>query len=282
MIRIVADSSCCISQEDAKKMNIEIIPLPIDFDNETFLDGVTLSTEDFYKKLAVSKVLPTTSQPSPLEFIERFEEVKKSGDSILVITLSSKISGTYENACLYKKENGYAKIEIVDSLTTISAMEMIVKEAVRQRDNGMNVHELADHLNKFKLRTKIIAAIDTLEYLYKGGRLSGATKIIGTMLNIKPIIAVIDGYVKMVDKKMGFKNALDHVFNCAIKGNIDTNYPVCVQYSVNKERAVKITERLHEAGITDTYLEEISGIVGTHIGPNACTIVYIEKENTNN
>ena len=281
MIRIVADSSCAITREEAQKLNIEIIPLPIEIDNQNYLDGINLTTEEFYKKLTECKNLPTTSQPSPLEFIERFEQAKQSGDSILVITLSSKISGTYENACLYKKEIEYSEIEIVDSLTTIGAMKMIVQEAIKQRDKGLNVHELADYLNKFKLRTKIWGAIDTLEYLYKGGRLSGATKIIGTMLNIKPIISVIDGYVKMVDKKMGIKNALDCIFNLSINGNIDKSYPVCVQYSYNKERALKLEQMLHDAGITDTYIEEISCVVGTHIGPNGSAIVYIEKENAN-
>ena len=280
MIRIVADSSCDISQEEAKKLNIEIIPLPIDFNNETFLDGVTLSTSDFYKKLTSSKVLPTTSQPSPLEFLERFEDAQRTGDSILVITLSSKISGSFDSACICKRDVGYSEIEVVDSLTTIGGMQMIVREAVRLRDEGkMNVHELADYINKFKLRSRTIASIDTLEYLSKGGRLSGAARFFGTMLNIKPIIAVIDGYIKLVDKKIGSKNAQEYVINQAKSAKIDTNYPVYLGYSVHKKPVEYTANRLkEELGIDNFVFDELSGIVGTHIGPGACAIIYIEKE----
>lgn len=278
MIRIVADSSCCISQEEAKKLNIEILSLPIDIDNETYYDGVTLSTTEFYQKLVQCKNLPMTSQPSPLEFIERFEEAQKNGDSVLVITLSSKISGTFESACLCKRESGYSEIEVVDSLTTIDAMAMIVKEAVKMRET-MNVHELAEYLNKFKKRCKVIASIETLEYLSKGGRLSGTAKVLGTMLNIKPIIAVIDGEIKMIDKKIGTKNAQEYVLNLAKNGNIDTTYPVCIQYAVDKKRAEYTAQRLQEiTDVKDIYFSEISGVVGSHIGPGACAIIYIEKE----
>ena len=280
MIRIVADSSCDISQEEAKKLNVEIIPLPIEFNNETFFDGINLSTSEFYQKLTSSKILPTTSQPSPLEFLERFEEAKKNGDSVLVITLSSKISGEYNSACMCKRDVGYEKIEIVDSLTTIGGMQMIIKEAVRLRDEGkLNVHELAEYLNKFKLRSRTIASIDTLEYLSKGGRLSGTARIIGTMLNIKPIISVTDGFIKLIDKKIGSKNAQEYVLSQVKNAKIDFNYPIYLGYSVHKKPVEYTQERLKEMfGVDNFVFDELSVIVGTHIGPGACAIIYIVKE----
>ncbi len=277
MIKIIADSSCCISQEEAKKLDIDIIPLPIDIDNTEYLDGINLSTAEFYEKLKTATNLPMTSQPSPLEFLERFEKIKQDGDSAIVITLSSKISGSYNSACLCKNEIDCPEIEIIDSTTTIGGMGAIVKEAVRLRDT-LNVHELADYLNKFKLRSVTYGCIDTLEYLSKGGRLSGTAKFFGTMLNIKPIIQVDEGEIKLIDKKMGSRNGLEHLINLFQKSNYDPTYPVILQHSADPSKTEYVEKRLKELGVTKFEYGEISGIVGTHIGPGACALIFTTKE----
>ncbi len=281
MIRIIADSSCCISQEEAKQLNIDIIPLGISFGDENYLDGINLSTTEFYQKLINSDIYPTTSQPSPIEYLERFEAAEKAGDDVLLITLSSKISSAYDNAVLCQRDNTWKDhIEVVDSLTTISSMAMLIKEAVKLRDS-VDVHQLAEHINKLKLRSRTIASIDTLEYLSKGGRLSGAAKVLGTLLNIKPLIAVIDGEIPNIDKAMGTKNAQEKVFKLVSQYDIDYDYPIVLEYSVYRERVEYAEKRLKEMGIikNDNYsFSEISGIVGTHIGPGACAVIFFEKE----
>ncbi len=280
MIRIVADSSCDITQEEAKKLNVEIIPLPVNFGNDTFMDGIDIKENQFYEMLLKADELPTTSQPNPLEFINRFDEVKKSGDSMLVITISSKLSGTYGSACLYKKEAEYDNIEVVDSLNTISMMRCLVLEAIKKRDEGMNVHEIADYLNQFKKRIKLIAFVDTLEYLHKGGRLSGTAKILGTILNIKPLISVIDGEVRMINKKPGVNKAIDQLVSDMKTYDIDPAYPFVFSYSMNPDRMNLLIERMKESGFNlDGYeTRSIGPVVGTHIGPGACAITFVVKE----
>lgn len=280
MIRIVADSSCDITQEEAKKLNIEIIPLPVNFGNDTYLDGIDIDDQKFYKMLAESKELPTTSQPNPLEFINRFEEVKNSDDSMIVITLSSKISGTYNSACLYKDEVNCDRIEIVDSLGTVAKMRRLVLEAVAKRDEGkMNVTELAEYLRKFQERIKLIAFIDTLEYLYKGGRLSGASRIFGTLLNIKPLISIIEGEIRMINKKPGVNKAIEQLAQDFKTYDIDTNYPIIFAYTANPDRMNMMIDRLkqeHDLGNYETNF--IGPVVGVHIGPGACAITFVLKE----
>lgn len=280
MIRIVADSSCDISQEEAKKLNLEIIPLPINFGNDTYMDGIDIHAEQFYEMLAKSPELPTTSQPSPLEFIERFDEAKKSGDSILVITLSSKISGTYNSACLYKEENDYQDIEIVDSMGTVGFMQILVLEALKKRDEGlMNVHELADYLNNFKKNIRLIALIDTLEYLHKGGRLSGTARIFGTLLNIKPIIGIIDGEIRMTDKKVGANKAVDQLVADFANYNVDYSYPMIFGYTATQDRMNLLIEKMKANYDLGEYkISSLGPTVGVHIGPGAGYVAFVVKE----
>lgn len=280
MIRIVADSSCDISQEEAKKLNLEIIPLPINFGNDTYMDGIDIQAEQFYEMLAKSPELPTTSQPSPLEFIERFDEAKKSGDSILVITLSSKISGTYNSACLYKEETGYQDIEIVDSMGTVGFMQILVLEALKKRNEGtMNVHELADYLNNFKKNIRLIALIDTLEYLHKGGRLSGTARIFGTLLNIKPIIGIIDGEIRMTDKKVGANKAVDQLVADFANYNVDYSYPMIFGYTATQDRMNLLIEKMKANYDLGEYkISSLGPTVGVHIGPGAGYVAFVVKE----
>ena len=281
MIRIVADSSCDISQEEAKELNVEIAPIPVSFGNDTYMDGIDINADKFYEMLINSKELPTTAQVNPLEYIERFEEVAKTGDSLLIITLSSKLSGSYGNACMFRKEVNYPEIEIVDSLNTINMMKILVREAVKKRAEGLNVHEIAEYLNKFKKRIKLVAVIDTLEYLHKGGRLSGTAKVVGTLLNIKPLISVIDGEVRMIGKKPGINKALEQLVVEFDKFDRDTNYPIIFGYAMSPDKMNAFIERLkidHELGNYETC--GIGPVVGVHIGPGACAVTCVVKEGT--
>ncbi len=282
MIRIVADSSCDMSREEAEKLNVEIAPIPVSFGNDTYMDGVDIDADKFYDMLIKSKELPTTAQVNPLEYIERFEEVAKTGDSLLVITISSKLSGSFGNACMFRKEVDYPNIEIVDSLNTINMMKILIREAVKKRDEGkMNVHEIAEYLDKFKKRIKLVAVIDTLEYLHKGGRLSGTAKIVGTLLNIKPLISVIDGEVRMIGKKPGINKALEQLEVEFDKFDRDTNYPIIFGYTMSKDRMNTFIEKLktdHDLG--DYEISGIGPVVGVHIGPGACAVTCVVKEGT--
>ena len=282
MIRIVADSSCDMSKEEAEKLNVEIAPIPISFGNDTYMDGIDIDADKFYNMLVNSKELPTTAQVNPLEYIERFEEVAKTGDSLLVITISSKLSGSYGNACMFRKEVDYPNIEIVDSLNTISMMKILVREAVKKRDEGkMNVHEIAEYLNNFKKRIKLVAVIDTLEYLHKGGRLSGTAKVVGTLLNIKPLISVIDGEVRMIGKKPGVNKALEQLMVEFDKFDRDPAYPLIFGYSMGQDTMNAFINKLkanHDLG--DYEISGIGPVVGVHIGPGACAVTCVVKEGT--
>ncbi len=282
MIRIIADSSCDISKEFAEELGIELIPMPVNFGNDTFYDGVDITAQQFFEKLKTAKDLPTTSQPSPLEFMERYEEAKKNGDSILLILLSSKISGSYGSACLYKNEIGYENIEVIDSLATVGAMQLLVIEAVKQRNLGkMDVHQLAEHLNNFKKRIKLLAVIDTLEYLHKGGRLSGAAKVFGTLLNIKPIISIVDGEIHMINKKAGINKAIDQIVQDYDKYDIDTTQPILFGYSATPDRMNMLIQHLKkEHDLGDFLTASLGPVVGVHVGPGACYVTFVVKKGT--
>ncbi len=280
-VRIIVDSACDLTQEEAKKLDIEILPLKTMFGNEEYLDGITLTHQQFFEKLIETDILPTTSQISPYEYEERFQKIKEAGDTAVCITISAKLSGCYQSAHI--AISGYEKqVTLVDSENVCIGQRLLVLLAVRLRNEGKSATEIAAVLNEKKKEIRLIALLDTLEYLKKGGRISKAVAMAGTLLNIKPVIAIENGEVAMLGKARGSKNGnnlLRELINQ--QGSIDFDLPFCLAYSGLDDTLLRkyiVDNESVYKGHTDSLpVCSIGSTIGTHVGPGAIAAAFFVK-----
>lgn len=277
-IRIITDSASDIEREVAKKWNVEIIPLKTLFGNEEYLDGVNLSHEEFFEKLIESDTLPTTSQITPYEYEEVFEDVKEKNDTAICITISSKLSGCYQSAYIASR-NFEDCVTVIDSENVCAGEYILVELAVRLRDEGKSAKEIAEIIEQEKKKVRLIALLDTLEYLKKGGRISPTVAFAGTLLGIKPVIAIEGGEVVMVGKARGSKNGNNMLMQLVEKkGGIDFDKPYCLAYSgissVLLDKYVADSVSLYEDKVTEFPIISIGSTIGTHVGPGAIATAF--------
>lgn len=279
--RILTDSTSDITQIDAREKNIEVLPLRILFEDGEYHDGINITTEEFYNKLENANILPQTSQPSPDDFLKKFEAAKEAGESVLVITLSSSLSGTYQSATLAKNICEYDNIFIIDSLTVTLGLKLLVDRAISLRESGKYVEETFEILENEKHTIRIYAALDTLEYLKKGGRLSSAAALAGTLLNLKPIVKVEGGSVSMAAKARGTNNSYSKIKALIDEvGGIDETKPYTLGYtglSPNFNQFISFIEKTYN--FSNCPISPIGSTVGVHAGPGACGIAFFIKSN---
>lgn len=280
MIKILVDSGSDINEIQAKEMGITLIPIEVRFGDEEYLDGVNLLPKEFYEKLVTSKELPKTSMINPFRFEEEFEKATKDGSEAIYIALSSRLSGTYNAACeAASKFNG--KIFVVDSLSAAAGERLLCELALRLINEGKTAQEVVDELNQSKVKLQIFAMVDTLKYLKKGGRVSPLVAFAGEMLNIKPIVSVVDGEVKLVGKAMGSKKS-NLLLNNLVeqKGGVDFDMPYCTLYSGNDETLAEkylVDSAPIWKGKTDVTAHVLGSTIGTHVGPGAVGVVFFAK-----
>lgn len=280
-VKIIVDSASDITQKEAKEMGITVVPIEITFGENLYLDGVDMLTEEFYNKLTSSKELPTTSQINPYRWEEIFREETKNGDEVVAIILSSKLSGTYNSACEAAKNIG-KNIYVVDSLSATIGERLLVEYALKLAGEKMSAENIKAELDSAKEKICIKAIVDTLEYLKKGGRISSATAIIGGMLNIKPLIAVVDGEVKSVSKAMGIKKAYKALTEIiSAEGEIDFDMPHGLIWSGNDKSSLdkyKTEQAQNFEGANKDIPEHIIGsTIGVHVGPGAVGFAFFKK-----
>lgn len=278
-VRIITDSTSDISLDQAKKLGITIVPLKVIFGDKEYKEGIEITMDKFYEMLGKAEKLPTTSQPAPDEFLVHFNQAKEAGDSVVVIVISSKLSGTYQSACIAKEMSGHSQIYIVDSMNAITGLRLLVDHAIKLKDQGISAEQIADTLEKLKDRIVLLAAVDTLEYLHKGGRLSKSSAILGTLLKFKPIINVKDGVVGVVGKERGTNKAIARTMELIEEfGSIDTSLPVYFGYTADDAKSIILRENVVEKySLKDESLFPVGCVVGTHVGPGACVITYFKK-----
>ncbi len=280
-IKILVDSASDITREEAEKSEIEVIPLKVSFGEEEFLDGYDLTPKQFYEKLIETDTLPKTSQITPYRFIDEYERLTKNGDKVIVITISSKLSNTYNSAVLASQEFE-DKVYVVDSLTATAGEKVLCEYALRLIKSGLDIKEIVDKLNETKNKIRILAIVDTLEYLKKGGRISKATAFAGELLNIKPVISVENGEVKLVGKARGSKKA-NNLLNELIdkKGSIDFSMPYTTLYSglsdAMLKKYIEDEKDLWENETKDIPICNVGSTIGTHVGPGAIGVVFFSK-----
>lgn len=277
-VKFVVDSSSDILPEDAKALGVICLPLKVIVDERVYGDGVDLTHEMFYDILERRRELPTTSQLSPAEFASCFEELVSQGHSVVAITLSSQLSGTYQSACIAAAEFP-GRVFVVDSLNATAGERILLEWGLSLARQGMEAKDIAATLDEQKKDVRLIAVVDTLEYLKRGGRISAAVAVAGTMLSVKPVIQVRDGRVQVTGKARGHKQAGKMLWQqLETAGDVDTHRPYALVYSGAEDSHVR--EFLKEYGAflpADIPVHTLGCTIGVHVGPGAYGIAYFAK-----
>ncbi len=278
-VRIIVDSSTDVAE--AYLNRIQVVPLTLRFGEEEYYDGVTIHKEEFYRRLVESDELPTTSQATPASFDQVFREVAANGDSAVVICLSSKLSGTYQSACIAAES--YDNVYVVDSQSVAIGTGVLAQYAVDCADAGISAREIAQKLENKRADVTVIALLDTLEYLKKGGRISKTVAFAGGVLNIKPVVTVQDGVVALIGKARGSRNGNNLlVEKINQSGGVDFSLPVLLGYTgLNSALLDKYVE--DSRGLWAEELDAIPktllcSIIGTHVGPGAVAVAFFRKD----
>ena len=279
-IRIITDSSADFDRATAKRRQVEIISMAVQFGNASFLDGKTITNDVFYTLLKEGRENPTTSQPTPAEFLRFFEEAKAAGDEVVAVLISGVLSGTVQSAQIAKGMWEYEDIYIVDSLSATAGIQILVNLACKLRDSGLPAPGIAQELERLKGRIRIFAVLDTLEYLRRSGRLSGFQAGLGAMTKLKPVITVRDGAVSIAAKAFGTSAAVKQLQKFLLQYPVDDAYPSYFLYTDDKEREELLLPALREQGKLPLRLHysSVGPTIGTHIGPGALGMAYIERE----
>lgn len=280
-VRIICDSASDITREMAKEWDVTVLPLRTIFGDQEYLDGVTMSHQEFFEKLTETNELPTTSQIAPYDYEAVFKEVVEAGDTAVCITLSSKLSGCYQSAHIASADyDGH--VFIVDSENVCVAEQLLVELATVLRDEGKSAQEIAAILNEEKKNVRLIALLDTLEYLKRGGRISSVAAFAGTLLSIKPVIGIENGEVTMLGKARGSKNASSVLMSLIEKeGGINFDKPFNVAYSglsdTLLQKYIVDSEKLYEGRKGELPIRTIGSTIGTHAGPGAIATAFFVK-----
>ena len=278
-IKFLIDSASDILPSEAEAMGIACIPMQITFGEETFEDGVTLSHQAFYEKLADSKALPVTSQINPSTYETQYASLTANGDELVVITLSSCLSGTCQSARI-AAENYPGKVYVVDSLNATVGQRILLLRGLELLKSGLSAAQIAQTLEEEKHRIRLVAMIDTLEYLKKGGRISATVAFAGELLGIKPAIEVLYGQVVMAGKARGGKQSHTLLKQLIKKtGGIDWSKPIAAVYSSSDTLLQQFMESCPELweGHEKPPVYSLGCTIGTHIGPGAYGIAFFEK-----
>ena len=286
MIKILSDSGCDIEQSQAQSLGVTILPFTVRFGKEEYLDGVNLSHEQFFEKLIENSELPQTSQINEFTFDEKFKELTADGSRVVAVTISSKLSGTYSSAVRAAKK--YAgKVFVVDSLNACLGQRILVDYALRLAGEGrLTAEEIEGELNRAKGKIQLLAVLDTLKYLRKGGRISTVAAFAGEMLSIKPVISVVGGEPRLVGKAMGSKKGNNLLNQLVDKcGGIDFSMPYILGYSGLSDaflkKYIQDSANLWHGKVESIPYYLIGSTIGTHVGPGAVAMLWKTAEERN-
>ena len=279
-VRFIVDSASDILPEEAESLGMIHLPLKVLFGEQEYADAVNLAHTEFYEKLAESENLPSTSQVPPADFADAYEKIVNEGDTAVVVTISSRLSGTYQSAVI-AADDYEGKVFVVDSLNATVGERILVMKGLEYAKAGLSAAEIKEKLDADKLRIRLGAIVDTLEYLKKGGRVSSAVAFVGGLLSIKPLIAVEDGKVEVIGKARGTKQAQNQLTEVAVKyGGINVKEPFGFVFSGNTDEHVKkyLAEnpQLLEGWNREAPICSVGCTIGTHVGPGAVGFAFFE------
>ena len=277
MTRIIIESSTDLSPE--LKSRVTVVPLTVNFGGVEYVDGVTIDRRKFYEMLAQADVLPTTSQGSPGDFADVFAQVRADGDTAVVLTVSSQLSGTYQSAMIAAED--YPEIHVVDTRSVAIGAGILTEYALRLASHGMDAERIVLSLLRARDRVRVVAMLDTLEYLKKGGRISNTTALAGSLLSIKPVVAIENGQIVLLGKARGSRQANNLLVKEIEKaGGVDFTMPLLLGYTGLSDALLQkyITDSAHLwEGNTDALSQTcISSVIGTHAGPGAVAVAFFK------
>ena len=278
-VKIVVDSTTDLTPELAGKF--EVVHLTVNFGEEEFIDGVTINKDEFYAKLIESDVIPTTSQATPKAFEKTFRKIVENGDEVIAITVASKLSGTYQSACIAAEEFP-GKVRVIDGKSVAIGTAILAEYAIGLVEKGLSADEISKEIEEKSNDIIIVALIDTLEYLKKGGRLSKTAAFAGGLLNIKPVVSVEDGEINILGKARGSKQGNNFLVKEIEKvGGVDFEMPVLLGYTGHDhymlEKYIEDSRYLWEESAKDLRSTCIGSVIGTHVGPGAIAVAFFKK-----
>lgn len=274
MIKIMVDSAADCGRDAYDYY----VPLVVRVGGQEYRDGIDLRPNRFYRLLTTGRDFPKTSQPSPEDFAAVFEAVKKAGDELLYFSLSSALSGTLQSARIAREMVDYDRIYIIDTCAISHMIGILADHARRLIDEGWDALRIVEQCQGLKARIKVFAGVDTLEYLYKGGRLSKASAAVGEMAGIKPIVTLSpEGTVQACAKTIGVPRAIKLLQEKVSKADIDPDFPVYTLYTSGTEHTEKLEARLEAAGIRVDGRRQVGPTIGAHVGPNVYGVAFVEK-----
>ena len=277
-VALVTDSTASIPPDLLEKYNIRVVPLVVVWGNESLADGVDIQPDEFYRRLQTAKVMPSTSQAAVGSFLSVYRELLDGGHDVLTVVISSKLSGTYQSAAQAREELGAnGRIAIVDSLTTSMEMGFHVLEAARAAKSGASLEECRSIAEEAKKHTGVVFAVDTLEFLHRGGRIGGASRFLGTALGIKPILEVRDGKVEALEKVRTRRRSLERIANIVIT-RVGDRRPVrlaAVHANAPEDAAFVLEKASTVLEPIETLVSPVSPVIGTHTGPGTVGLAYM-------
>jgi len=274
-VKIVTDSTSDLTPQIAGRLGITVVPLYVHFGTEAYRDGIDLTSEEFYRKLTQSAILPTTSTPAVGAFAEVYDRLAEETDEILAIILSSKYSATYE-AALQGKEMRKSKcrLEVIDSKSAVMKLGLIAISAAKAAQAGSSLDEVIDVVHSNMCRVHLRMVFDTLEYLKRGGRIGTAQAFLGSMLKVNPIITIEDGYTKAVARTHSRARAIDHL--CSFAMSFPHIEEMAVEDATTPDEAEILLERLSAKFPRERiYRTKVSPVVGTHVGPHVLAVTVL-------
>lgn len=281
MVRIITDSAADFEPVELERMNIACVPLSVFFGETEYQENINITKEQFYHLLLTEEDFPRTAQPAPYNFEKLVREAHEQGDETLIITLSSKISGTYESALMVKQTLGYDDCYVFDSLNATGGQRILVEHAVKMRDEGYSASDIVAKLEKISPRITLYACLETLENLRRGGRISAGAYTIGTIANIKPVITVtVDGCIDVPAKILGMRRGINFIEKKVGEVEPDPDYPFYVMYICDRKNADILADILRSKGmdIPESHIINVGAGIGSHVGPGGCGYVYVAKE----
>ena len=276
MVYILVDSSSDI--DIRTKENYKFVPITVCFGDKSYQDGVDLNKDTFYKLLTENDDFPKTAHPSPETNLSIFEKVKAQQAEIVCLLLSSGLSGNYQSALIAKQMVDYDKIHIVDTRSLTYGIVLLSHYADKLRAQGKSGKEIADACDILKEKIRLVAGLDTLEYLQKGGRISRASAAVGTMANIKPVLTITpEGTVQIIAKSMGRVRAMQAILKFISENPIDPEHNSYSVYTLGEENAAEMERKFDSCGITNYQRGQVGSTIGAHAGPGVYGLIYIAK-----
>jgi DegV family protein with EDD domain len=277
-VKIVTDTLSDITSDLAEEWGLTVVPLYVRFGKQIYRDRVEITTEDFYRRLVNEPVLPSTTQPTPNDFAQVYQKLAQETNEILVIVVSSKLSGTYQSAIQAKDYlKGKCRIEIIDSLTVALAEGLIVLSAAKAIKDGANLTETAEITRRAIARSHLIAYFDTLKFLAKGGRIGKAQGLLGSVLSVKPILTIKEGEMAPLTRVRSLSAGLDYLYN--VVANYKNIEELAIEHATTPVDADNLVERLGAIYPKERiYRSVISPVIGTYAGPNALALTILEAE----